>query len=271
MHKQLTATIAAAAAALSFSQGVLAQEDEYLTSEEATEKYHLYPEHFSFAHDGMFGTFDRAQLQRGFQVYREVCSACHSLSLVAFRNLTDLGYNDAEIKALAAEYELEDGPDDDGEMYFRPAKPSDTIPGPYENENQARSANGGALPPDLSLITKARPHGPAYVASLVGLGYAQEDAPEDVQVSPGQYYNPYFHTILLAMAPPLYEDSVEYADGTPATVEQMAQDVTAFLTWTAEPKMEARKRMGVGVLFFLAILIVVSYWSYKKVWADLKK
>lgn len=268
MRTQIIATVAAAAAALSFSGGASAQ--DFLNSEEATDKYHLYPEHVSFPHNGMFGKFDRAQLQRGFQVYREVCSACHSLSLVAFRNMVDLGYSDAEVKALAAEYEVEDGPDDDGEMFYREAKPSDHFPSPYENENQSRAANGGAYPPDLSLITKARAHGPDYVASLVGLGY-QEEAPDDVQLSAGQYYNPYFHTIALAMAQPIYEDQVEYADGTPATVEQMAQDVAAFLTWTAEPKMEARKRMGTGVLIFLAILIVVSYFSYKKVWADLKK
>lgn len=269
MHKRLTATLAAAAAALTFAHGVQAQ-DDFLTSEEATDKYHEYPGHVDFNHNGVFGTFERAQLQRGFQVYREVCASCHSMSLVAFRNLQDIGYNEAQIKVLAAEYEVEDGPDDDGEMYFRPAKPSDYIPGPYANDNQGRAANGGALPPDLSLITKARPHGPEYVYSLVGLGY-EEEAPEEVQVSPGQYYNPYFHTILLAMAPPLQEDQVEYADGTPGSVEQMAKDVTAFLTWAAEPKMEQRKRMGVGVLIFLLLLIPVSFWSYKKVWADLKE
>ncbi|MEM9288094.1 MAG: cytochrome c1, partial [Pseudomonadota bacterium] len=245
-------------------------EEEYLTSEEATEKYHKYPEHFSFPQSGIMGTFDRAQLQRGFQVYREVCSACHSLERVAFRTLTQIGYSEEEVKALAAEYEVQDGPDDDGEMYYRPAKPSDYIPSPYENEQQSRASNGGAYPPDLSLITKARPHGPDYVASLVGLGYTDE-APEDVQVSDGQYYNPYFHTVLLAMAQPLYEEQVEYADGTPATIEQMAQDVTTFLTWAAEPSMEARKRTGIGVMIFLAILIVVSYVSYKKVWEDVKK
>lgn len=250
------------------SATVSVAEDEYLTSEEATDEYHLYPEHFSFSHNGIMGTFDRAQLQRGFQVYREVCSACHSLSMVAFRTLQEIGFSEAQVKALAAEYEVEDGPDDYGDMFFRPAKPSDSIPSPYPNEAASRAANGGAYPPDLSLITKARPDGSNYVASLVGLGY-EEEAPEDVQVSDGQYYNPYFHSVLLAMAPPLYEDSVEYEDGTPATVEQMAKDVTAFLTWTAEPKLEARKRMGIGVMIFLAILIVLSYVSYKRVWADI--
>ncbi|MEO0411164.1 MAG: cytochrome c1 [Pseudomonadota bacterium] len=258
----------AAAALLGLASPVQAQ-DDYLTSEEATQKYHKYPEHFSFPHNGLMGTFERAQLQRGFQVYREVCSACHSLSLVSFRTLTDIGFSEAEVKALAAEYEVEDGPDDYGDMFFRPAKPSDYIPSPYENEQQSRSANGGAYPPDLSLITKARPHGSDYVASLVGLGYSEE-APEDMQLSDGQYYNPYFHSVALAMAQPLYEESVEYADGTPATIEQMAKDVTAFLTWAAEPKLEARKRMGIAVMIFLAILIVVSYLSYKRVWADLK-
>jgi len=270
MFKHFTATLALAAAATSLSSAAIADEEEYLTSEEATEKYHLYPKHYEFQHNGVFGTFDKAQLQRGFQVYREVCSACHGLEKIAFRNLADLGYSAEQIKAIAAEYEVEDGPDEDGEMYFRPAKPSDYIPGPYANANQARAANGGALPPDLSLITKARPHGVEYVASLVGVGY-QREAPEDVQVSDGQYYNPYFHSVLLAMPQPLYEEMVEYADGSFPSVEEMAVDVTAFLTWTAEPKLEERKRMGVGVMIFLAILIVISYWSYKKVWADVKK
>ncbi|MEM6682646.1 MAG: cytochrome c1 [Pseudomonadota bacterium] len=271
MFKQLTVPLTVAAAAFGLAGPSLADEGiEYLTSEEATNKYHAYPEHYEFAHDGVFGKFDRAQLQRGFQVYREVCSACHSLEKIAFRNLMDLGYTAEQVKAIAAEYEVEDGPDEDGEMYFRAAKPSDYIPGPYANVQQARAANGGAMPPDLSLITKARPHGVDYVASLVGKGYGQ-DEPEDMQISDGQYYNPYFHSVLLAMPQPLYDEMVEYADGSFPTVEEMAVDVTAFLTWTAEPKLEQRKRTGVGVMIFLAILTVISYWSYKRVWADVKK
>lgn len=242
-----------------------------------------HPREAHWKHDGIFGTYDRAQLQRGFQVYKEVCAACHGIKLVAFRTLSDLGYNEAEIKAIAAQYEVPDINPDTGEAITRPAKPSDKKPGPYANDAEARAANNGALPPDLSLITKARHEGPAYVYSLLtGYGkappktYQEKDGETGAiktlpyVVNEGLHYNPYFPTTQLAMAQPLQDDQVTYADGTKASVDQMAKDVAAFLTWTAEPKMEQRKQMGFGVMMFLAGLFVIAFISYRRVWADVK-
>ncbi len=189
---------------------------------------------------GLFGTFDRAALQRGFQVYQEVCSGCHSLRLIAFRNLEALGFDEDEIKAIAAEYSVEDGPDDEGEMFERPALPPDRIPPPFPNSKAAAASNNGAVPPDLSLMVKARDGGADYVHAFL-TGYA--DPPDGVELLDIQNYNLYFPGNMTAMAPPLDEDAVEYADGTPATVEQMASDVVTFLAWTAEPTMEERKRI----------------------------
>lgn len=242
-----------------------------------------HPKEVHWKHQGVFGTYDRAQLQRGFQVYKEVCAACHSLKLVAFRTLSDLGYNEAEIKAIAAGYEVPDINPDTGEAITRPAKPSDKKPGPYANDAEARAANNGALPPDLSLITKARHSGEAYVYSLLtGYGqtppktYQEKDSESGKMktlpyvVNEGLHYNPYFATTQLAMAAPLQADQVTYADGTKATVDQMAKDVTAFLAWTAEPKMEERKKLGLGVMIFLLGLGIIALISYRRVWADVK-
>lgn len=243
-------------------------EGQYLSTEKAQEKYHLHPREVHWHHDGMTGQWDLAQLQRGLQVYKQVCSACHSLNLVAFRNLEDLGYSPEQVKAFASEYVFMDGPDDFGEMFERPGKASDYFPSPFPNEQAAKAANGGAAPPDLSLMTKARHDGTNYVYSLLS-GY--EEAPADVEIAEGQNYNPYFHSLILAMAPPLYDGAVEYADGTEATVDQMAKDVAAFLTWTAEPKMVERKEMGLMSMLFLGLMIVVTYVSYRRTWAPLKK
>ena len=215
--------------------------------------------------DGIFGQFDLAQLQRGFQVHREVCSACHSLKYVAFRNLAELGYNADEIKAVAAEYDIEDGPDDEGEMFTRPGKPSDRFPPPFPNDNAARASNGGALPPDLSLVAKARFGGPNYIHALM-VGY--EEPPADFELMDAMSYNAYFPGHQIAMAPPILDDAVEYADGTPATTDQMARDVSAFLMWAADPKMAERKSMGFKVLLFLIIMTGVLYASKRKIWAD---
>jgi ubiquinol-cytochrome c reductase cytochrome c1 subunit len=216
--------------------------------------------HWSF--DGPFGTFDRAAMQRGLQVYREVCSVCHSLKYVAFRNLADLGYNEDERKAIAAEYTVTDGPNDDGEMFERPGEPSDYFPSPFPNEKAAAAANGGAAPPDLSLMAKARVGGATYIYALL-TGY--EDPPADFT---GSNYNVYFPGHQIAMAAPLFEDGVAYADGTPATVEQQARDVAHFLMWAAEPKMEDRKAMGLKVLIFLVVFTGVLYAVKRKVWKD---
>ena len=218
--------------------------------------------HVEWSFDGPFGTFDRAALQRGLQVYREVCAGCHSLKYIAFRDLAALGYDEDELKAIAAEYTVVDGPDDEGEMFERAGRPSDYFPSPFANDKAAAASNGGAVPPDLSLMAKARVGGPTYAYALL-TGY--QDPPADF---PGDNYNLYFPGHQIAMAAPLFEDGVEYADGTPATVEQMAKDVSHFLMWTAEPKLENRKGMGIKVLIFLVVFTGVLYAAKRKVWAD---
>jgi ubiquinol-cytochrome c reductase cytochrome c1 subunit len=220
-------------------------------------------QHWHFS--GPFGTYDRDALQRGFLVYRQVCSACHSMKRVAFRNLADLGYNEAQIKAIAAEYSVVDGPDEEGEMFERPARPSDYFPSPYPNKNAAKAVNNGAYPPDLSLITKARHHGADYIYALL-TGY--KEAPEDKKLLDGQYYNPYMPGGVIAMAPPLSDDLVPYSDESPTTTEQYARDVSEFLTWAAEPEMERRKQLGLQVLLFLIVFSFVMYGIKKKIWED---
>lgn len=262
--------------------------------------------------DGPFGTYDKDALQRGFQVYRMVCASCHALEHVSFRNLGDRGgpfhlarcpegvpetvdcsnpNQNPIVQALAREYQIADGPDDTGEMFERAGLPSDKIPRPYANEQQARLANNGAMPPDLSLVVKARPDGADYVYSLL-TGF--QDMPAVVNAGPGQYYNPWFPGDLsqllkeeyrdeeghpragvevppgglIAMAPPLRDGIVDYADpNTPETVDQYAKDVVEFLSWAAEPKLEARKRLGFVTLAYLLVLAGLLYWSYRKVWA----
>ena len=214
---------------------------------------------------GPFGTFDKAAMQRGFQVYNEVCAGCHSMKLIAFRNFADLGYNEAEIKALAAQYEVQDGPNDDGEMFMRPAIPADRMPAPYANDNAARAGNNGALPPDLSLIAKARPNGPDYLYSLLS---SYDDAPNGEEVPDGMYYNAAYPGHLIAMPQPLYGDDVEYSDGAATSIDAVSADLTQFLMWAAEPKMEVRKRIGVAAVFFLSIFVIFSYLAKRRIWAD---
>ena len=219
---------------------------------------------YEWSFEGVFGTFDKASMQRGFQVYKEVCSGCHSLDLVAMRTLLDLGYNVDEVKAIAADYTVEDGPNDDGEMFERDGKPSDYFPAPFPNVKAAAAANSGKAPPDLSLMAKARANGPTYIRALLT---SYTDAPEGVEVGDSNYYNLHFPNNLTAMAPPLFEDAVEYSDGTAATVDQMAADVSHFLMWTAEPKLEARKSTGVKVMIFLIIFTLVMYAAKRKIFA----
>lgn len=223
------------------------------------------PSH-DWSFEGPFGTFDRAELQRGYQVYKEVCAACHAMKYVAFRNLRDIGFTEAEVKALAATFEVTDGPNDSGEMFQRPALPQDKFPSPFPNEKAARAANGGAYPLDLSLIAKARAGGPEYLRALL-IGY--QDAPAGVEVGEGLQYNAYFPGHQIAMPKPLNEDQVTYADGTKASVEQMAHDVSAFLMWAAEPKLEDRKRMGLKVMIFLVVLTGLFFAAKKRIWAKL--
>ena len=213
------------------------------------------------------GTFDRAALQRGFQVYKQVCSSCHGMKHLAYRNLADLGFNEGEIKAIAAEYQLKDGPNDEGEMFERNALPGDRFVGPYLNEKAARAANNGAFPPDLSLITKARPEGANYVYALL-TGY--ETVPDGTKVQEGMYYNTYFAGHQIGMAPPLVDGLVTFADGTTPSVQQMAKDVVTFLSWAAEPEMEKRHQMGLMVLIFLSILTVLTYFVMRKVWKNVQ-
>ncbi len=229
------------------------------------------PKYKDWTFTGVTGTFDKHELQRGFQVYREVCATCHSLKYIAFRNLEDLGYTENEIKALAATYSVIDGPNDAGDMFERPARTSDHIPGPYANDQQARVANGGALPPDLSLITKARGNGlegsgSNYVRALLE-GYTSP--PAGFTVMNGMYYNKYFPGHQIAMPNPLSDGVVSYADGSPETLVQYTKDVTAFLTWTAEPHLQRRKETGLKVFVYLAFLVVFSYLAKKKVWSKL--
>lgn len=220
--------------------------------------------HWSF--QGIFGTYDRGALRRGLRVYQEVCASCHGLKYIAFRNLQGAGFTEDEVKVLAVDYTIEDGPDDSGDMFDREGKPADRFPSPFPNENAARASNGGALPPDLSLIVKARADGANYLYGLL-TGY-EEEPPADVEVMEGMSYNKVFPGHQIAMPPPLFEDGVEYEDGTEATVEQMAADVTTFLAWAASPEMEARKRLGIKVILFLLVLSGLLYAVKRKVWAD---
>jgi ubiquinol-cytochrome c reductase cytochrome c1 subunit len=220
----------------------------------------------NWSFSGLFGTFDRGALQRGFQVYSEVCAACHSLRLMSYRNLSDIGFKDDQVKKIAAAVEVTDGPNDEGEMFERPGRPSDRFKSPFPNANAARAANNGAFPPDLTLMVKARVGGANYLHALL-TGY--RDPPKGFELSEGMSYNAMFSGHQIAMPAPISADGVEYADGTKATVDQMSRDVTTFLAWAAEPEMEERKRMGVKVILFLLLLTGMLYALKRKVWADI--
>lgn len=239
----------------------------------------------SYSFEGPFGTYDRGQLQRGYKVYKEVCAACHSMNLLSFRNLAEEGgpsYSTEQIKALAATFTVKDGPGEDGEMFDRPGRPSDRFPSPFANEQAARASNGGALPPDLSLITKARPGwfgtvnqlvngigGPEYVHAVL-TGY--EDAPTSAGKLPdGKYYNRYFASgHFISMPPPLTDGALTFDDGAPNSIDAMATDVSAFLAWTAEPKMEERKSLGFMVVIYLTIFAVLMYFVKQRIWAKVE-
>ena len=220
-----------------------------------------------FSFDGIFGTYDRASAQRGFQVYKEVCAACHGLRLVAYRNLRELGLTEAQVEAIAAQFQITDGPNDEGQMFERPGRPADRFRSPFPNDAAARAANNGALPPDLSVMAKARANGADYLFALL-TGY--QDPPPGVTVMDGMHYNAYFPGHQIAMGAPLNPDQVEYADGTKATVEQMAHDVSTFLQWAAEPELEQRRAMGVKIIIFLTILAGLTYAVKRKIWADVQ-
>jgi ubiquinol-cytochrome c reductase cytochrome c1 subunit len=216
--------------------------------------------------EGPFGTYDKAALQRGYKIYREACAACHAMKRVAFRNLHALGYNEAEIEAIAAQYTVMDGPNDEGEMIERPARPSDRFKSPYTNEKEARFANGGAYPPDMSLLTKARHGGADYIYAIL-TGY--EPAPAGKQLLTGQHWNKYMPGNIIAMAAPLSDGQISYEDGSPETLDQYARDIAHFLTWAAEPELEERKRTGVKVILFLIVFAGVMYAVKRKIWASM--
>jgi ubiquinol-cytochrome c reductase cytochrome c1 subunit len=243
-----------------------------------------HPKHVDWSFAGPFGHYDKAELQRGLKVYTEVCSACHSMSLVPFRMLEELGYSEAQVKAFAANYKVQDGPNDEGEMFERTAVASDHFPSPYPNAQAAAAANNGAAPPDMSLLAKARgvtrgfpqfvfdiftqyqEGGPDYIYSLL-TGY--ETPPAGFQVPEGGHYNPYFVAAAsLAMPPPISNDQVTYDDGAPQTVDQYSKDVSAFLMWAAEPHLEERKRTGFMVIVFLLIFTGLIYLTKKSVYAS---
>ena len=213
------------------------------------------------------GKFDRASLQRGFQVYKEVCASCHSMQYLSYRNLGEPGgpeFTQEEVKAIAASVEIEDGPDSQGEMFTRPGKPSDKFKSPYPNVEASTVANGGAYPPDMSVLVKARPGGADYMYSVL-MGY--EEPPAGMKLDDGVYYNKYMIGQKIKMASPLSEGIVEYSDGTEATMDQMAKDVTTFLAWAAEPELEERHRVGFKVIIYLILLTILVYLSMKKIWS----
>ena len=231
----------------------------------AAEKVEYLKTDWSFK--GLFGKFDRASLQRGYQVYTEVCASCHSMKYLSYRNLAEKGgpeFSEAEAKAIAANFEVTDGPDSTGEMFTRPAKLSDKFVMPYANDEEAKSANGGAYPPDMTVLAKARGGGVDYLYSLL-LGY--EDPPSSIKLDDGVYYNKYMYGNKIKMPAPLSDDLVEYSDGTKATQEQMAKDVVNFLMWSAEPHLETRHKTGFRVISYLIILTVLVYFSMKKIWS----
>lgn len=234
-----------------------------IAQEKTPETAHPQAQHWSFK--GMFGTYDRAALQRGYEVYRQVCSSCHSMNLLSYRNLADIGYSEDQIKAIASEYNVMDGPNDEGEMFERQARPADHFKAPFANKKAAMYANNGAAPPDVSLLAKARHGGADYIYGIL-TGY--EAPPSDVTLLPGQHWNKTMHGNIISMAPPLGDGMVSYEDGTEGTLHQYSMDVATFLTWASEPHMEARKQMGVRALIFLLVFAFIMYGVKKKIWQD---
>jgi cytochrome c1 len=276
MMMKLTTAIAFSAAfilAAGFSQSVRAAEVRFAKD-------------VDYSFEGPFGKFDRAQLQRGYKVYKEVCSNCHSMRLLYLRNLAEPGgpeFTEEQVRALAASFQVQDGPDQSGEMFTRPGLPSDRFPSPFPNEQAARAANGGAYPTDLSLITKARAGwtgtfrqlakglgGSEYVYSVL-TGYEPEPSELAAEKPPGKYYNPYYtNGHWIGMPPPLSDGQVTFDDGAPTTASDMARDVSAFLAWTAEPKLEARKALGFQVVIYLIVLAVLLYICKERIWSRIE-
>jgi len=230
------------------------------------EKIILKKQNWTF--EGIFGRYDDLSLQRGLQIYQEVCSACHGMKRVRFRELEDLGFTEDQIKKYSETFDIIDGPNELGEMFTRPGEPSDTFVSPYKNKEEAKASFNGVYPPDLSLLTKAMKNGPDYIYSLL-TGY--EDPPNDFELTEGLYYNPYHDGKVIAMPPPLYDDAIEYIDGTNASLHQLSYDIVNFLNWAAEPELEKRKSMGVKVLLFLIVLTALLYVTMKETWSRIEK
>ena len=216
--------------------------------------------------DGPFGTYDRGALQRGFQIYSQVCSACHSMNRLSYRNLTGIGYNADEVKAIAASHDVEDGPNDDGEMFKRPGLPSDHFVAPFANKKAAAAANNGAAPPDMSLLAKAREDGPTYIYAIL---HGYETPPAGSGVPKGRYWNKYMPGHVIAMPPPIQAGQVTYEDGSPQTLDQYASDIATFLAWSSEPHLEDRHRIGVKAMIFLMVFAGIMYLTKKKIWKDM--
>ena len=232
----------------------------------AEEAMSLKKQNWSF--EGIFGRYDNSTLQRGLQIYQEVCSACHGMKRLRFRELRDLGFTDDQIKIYAKTFEILDGPNELGEMFIRPGEPSDTFVSPYKNKEEAKASFGGSYPPDLSLLTKAIKNGPDYIYSLL-TGY--EDPPKEFKLTDGLYYNPYYDGKVIAMPPPLYDNAIEYIDGTNASLDQLSYDIVHFLNWAAEPKLQQRKSLGLKVLLFLIVLTLLLYVTMKEIWSRIEK
>ena len=237
---------------ISISNSIIAAE---VTSEKL-------PDH-EWSFEGITGTYDRSALQRGYKVFQEVCSGCHSMNLIYYRDLIDIGFTEEQVKVIASEYTVLDGPNDEGEMFERDAKPSDKFVNPYLNNQEARLNNNGAYPPDLSVIVKARKGGADYIYNLL-LGYS--DPPEEMELGEGMYYNKWMDGRQIAMPQPIYDDSVDYDDGTATTKEQLAEDLTIFLKWAAEPELEERKSLGIKVILFFVVFGIFSFITKGRLW-----
>ena len=233
----------------------------------AEEEMPLKKQNWTF--EGIFGRYDNSTLQRGLQIYQEVCSACHGMKRLRFRELKDLGFTNDQIKQYAKTFEILDGPNDLGEKFTRPGEPSDTFVSPYKNKEEAKAAFGGSYPPDLSLLTKAMKNGPDYIYSLLT---SYEESPSlDFELTDGLYYNPYYDGKVIAMPPPIYDNVIEYIDGTDANLHQLSYDIVNFLNWAAEPELQKRKSLGLKVLLFLIALTLLLYVTMKEIWLRIEK
>ena len=233
----------------------------------AKEEIPLKKQNWNF--EGIFGRYDNSTLQRGLQIYQEVCSACHGMKRLRFRELKDLGFTNDQIKQYAKTFEILDGPNDLGEKFTRPGEPSDTFVSPYKNKEEAKATFGGSYPPDLSLLTKTMKNGPDYIYSLL-TGY-EENSPQDFELTDGLYYNPYHDGKVIAMPPPLYDNVIEYIDGTGASLHQLSYDIVIFLNWAAEPELQKRKSLGLKFLLFLIVLTLLLYVTMKEIWSKIEK